>query len=663
MHTSVQRRLAFAVAGSSALALAISGLASGAQATTSHHTTSASGRACLAAVRSGTATASRQRVFAAAARTFHVPSSVLLGVSYMESRWDNHGAHPSTSASYGPMALTDVPRADIEGVKAAKGDQTGPAAKFVRPPGLRTIDTASRLTGFSVKTLKSNLPANICGGAALLASYQRQLGNPVSSTASADQWYTAVRKYSGTPSKIDSSQFARRVLTVIHNGESRVTNDGQRVRLAAEPRVAVPAAADSPSDAQTDCPADLACEWVPAPYDWYDPQAGPGWYGNHDLANRPNDLKINYIVIHDSETTYDEDMQLVQDPTYLAWNYTVRSSDGHVAQHLHANDVGWHAGNWYVNMHSIGIEHEGYAATGATWYTENMYESSADLVRYLANEYNIPLDRAHIIGHDQVPGIAAGYTAGMHWDPGPYWNWSHYMALLGAPLRPDRHGKSNVVTVDPAFHTNHQLVTGCDGNAADVCPTQGSNFVYLHTQPDASSPLVTDAGLHPNGGPSTTYLSDWGPRADEGQKLVVAQHHGDWLGVWWGGQLGWLYSPESKPVVLPSQGETVTPKAGVSSIPVYGRAYPEKAAYDQYGGNIPYQTVTPIEYSMPAGQSYVIADKNIQTDYYYAQTYNCQYATDDCTDVVGNDKYYEIWFNHRVAYVRAADVTVQPLQH
>jgi hypothetical protein len=661
MHTSAQRLLACAVAGSSAFALAVSGFGYGAHAA-SHQTTSASGQTCLAAVRPGTATTSRQRVFDAAARTFHVPASVLLGVSYMESRWDNHGAHPSTSAAYGPMGLTDLPRADLAKAQSAKGDPSSAVGPTVRPAGERTIDAASRLSGFGITSLKSNESANICAGAALLASYQRQLGHPVGANTRADQWYAAVRHYSGTPSKIDSSLFARRVFTVIHNGESRVTNDGKRVSLAASPAVKLPALA-SPSDAQTDCPSDLACEWVPAPYEWYDPEAGPGWYGNHDLADRPNDLKINYIVIHDSETTYDEDMQLVTDPTYLAWNYTIRSSDGHVAQHLHPNDVGWHAGNWYVNMHSIGIEHEGYAATGSTWYTENMYESSADLVRYLAHEYNIPLDRAHIIGHDQVPGIVSGYTAGMHWDPGPYWNWSHYMSLLGAPLRPDRHGKSDVVTVAPDFHSNQQVVTGCDGNSADVCPAQGSNFVYLHTQPNASSPLVTDAGLHPNGAASTTYVSDWGPRADEGQKLVVAQHHGDWLGVWWGGQLGWIYSPKSDPVVLPSQGEKVTPRAGASSIPVYGRAYPEQSAYDQYDGNIPYQTVAPIEYSIPAGQSYVLADKNIQTDYYYAQTFQCQYATDDCTDVVGNDQYYEIWFNHRIAYVRAADVTIQPLQH
>ncbi len=106
----------------------------------------------------------------------------------------------------------------------------------------------------------------------------------------------------------------------------------------------------------------------------------------------------------------------------MSWQYTLRSSDGHIAQHVGLHDVAWHAGNWYMNMHSIGLEHEGFAAQGAKWFTESMYRTSAALVRHLTAKYDIPRDRGHIIGHDQIPGIAPEYVAGMHWDPGPYWD-------------------------------------------------------------------------------------------------------------------------------------------------------------------------------------------------------------------------------------------------
>ncbi|MER6593189.1 hypothetical protein ABT214_15320 [Micromonospora purpureochromogenes] len=63
-----------------------------------------------------------------------------------------------------------------------------------------------------------------------------------------------------------------------------------------------------------------------------------------------------------------------------------------------------------------------------------MYRTSAKLVRHLALRFQNPLDRQHILGHDNVPGTVASTVRGMHWDPGPYWDWSHYFELTKAPL-------------------------------------------------------------------------------------------------------------------------------------------------------------------------------------------------------------------------------------
>ncbi len=651
-----RRRLTALVAGASATALTVSALALGAPPTSASvarqtATHSPTGRDCLAAIRPGVASHARQRAFTAASHTYAVPYAVLLGVSYLESRWDDHGRSPSTSGGYGPMHLTDV---DVERAGNARG--AGPFNASTGPQSLHTAKVAAQLTGLSTRRLISDDAANICGGAALLASTQRHLGGPLGATTTARSWYDAVAAYSGSADGTDAGVFAARVFHTIHTGATRSTNDGQRVKLAAHPALRVPSASPATTSgaaSHIDCPSTLACEWVPAPYEQYGPTVRD--YGNHDLANREQDLSIDYIVIHDTEASYATTLQLVQDPTYVSWNYSIRSSDGHVAQHLDAKDVGWHAGNWYVNMHSIGIEHEGFAAQGATWYTESLYESSAALVKYLAQEYSVPLDRAHIIGHDQVPGVTPPYVKGMHWDPGPYWNWEHYMALLGAPLRPDRRSKSDIVTIRPGFADNQQPVTGCS-SPGTPCPAQGTNFVYLHTQPNASSPLVTDIGLHPDGSPSTTAVSDHGARLAAGQKVVVARKSGDWLGVWYLGDIGWLYSPKAHPVVLPSDGRLVTAKSGMSAVPVYGRAYPEQAAYA--GTSVPYQTVTPLQYTIKAGQQYVLADDSVPTDYYYAKTYDDS-IPDDHTVVTGQDGYDEIWFGHRMFFVRTSDVDVR----
>jgi N-acetyl-anhydromuramyl-L-alanine amidase AmpD len=586
----------------------------------------------------------RQAVFARAARVSGVPQKVLLGVSYLESRWDDHGRQVSSSGGYGPMHLTqDRAAAHAREIAKARGDGA-PAALATG-----TLTRAASLTGFGRGLLRGDDVANVCGGAAVLASYQ-----PGTTSAAPGDWSRAVATYAGSADAQERRAFADQVFTVVRSGETRTTNDGQRVTLAPTPGAAVDPAAVAPipsGNEVLDCPVVPGCESIPAPYEQYG--ATPSAYGNHDLADRPRNIDIDYVVIHDTEGDYPTAIKLVTDPTYLGWHYTINSADGHTAQDINPKNIGFHAGNWYVNMHSIGIEHTGFAATGATWYTESMYRSSAALVKHLSAEYGFPLDRAHVIGHDQVPGILTGNIPGMHWDPGPYWDWERYMGLLGAPLTPDRRGRSDVVTIVPGFEGNPQPLTNCDGRGG-ACATQGTNFVYLRTAPSDTAPLVADPGLHQKGQPSTTEVSDIGPRATAGQKFAVVRRTGGWTAVWWLGELAWFKSTNAagESVVRPSQGRVVT-AAGSQPVPVYGRAYPEQAAYATTP--VPYQTVTPLLYRIKPGQAYVLGDDTLSTDYYYAKTYDSSLPGDH-TVVTGRDRYYQIWFGHRIAYVRAADV-------
>jgi N-acetylmuramoyl-L-alanine amidase-like protein len=344
---------------------------------------------------------------------------------------------------------------------------------------------------------------------------------------------------------------------------------------------------------------------------------------------------------------------LVQDPTYLGWHYTLRSTDGHIAQHIQTKDVGWHAGNWYVNAKSIGIEHEGFGAQG-TWYTEAMYRASAKLVRYLAGNYDIPLDRQHILGHDNVPGTTPATVAGMHWDPGPYWDWAHYFDLLGAPLVAwAPRGDTGLVVINPDFAHNHPGYTGCDSaSPAAACPARGSSAVILRTEPREDAPLLADAGLHPDGSPSTMDVSDVGSRVSAGQYYAVAEVRGAWTAIWYRGQQGWFFNPPQAPAARPALGRVVTPKPGLASIPVYGRAYPEAEAYP---AGITPQAIVPLQYTLPAGQRYA-AGPVLDPEYYWATTF------DRATHVVvrGKTRDVQIQFGHRIAFVRLDDVVLTP---
>ncbi|WP_190157786.1 N-acetylmuramoyl-L-alanine amidase [Streptomyces litmocidini] len=606
-----------------------------------------------------------QEQFARAAERHGVPESVLLAVSYLQSRWDAHGGAPSVTGGYGPMHLTDAVTAlartaphHSEGGEDARGDGSRPArtggdvpvpAPEELPERLRTLERASALSGIPAEELRTVPAANIEGGAALLAAAQREAGLPAS--ADPADWYGAVARYSGADDSATAAAYANDAFDVIRTGETRTTDSGQVVTLPAAPAVTPETGQVAalglrrPVAGPVECPSSVACEWVPAPYEEF----GDGDYGNHDKADRPASQSIDYIVIHDTEADWKTTLKLVQDPTYVSWQYSLRSSDGHIAQHVPLKDVAWHAGNWFVNAKSVGLEHEGFLTSPDSWYTEAMYRSSARLVRYIAARYGIPLDRQHVLGHDNVPGTTASTIRNMHTDPGPYWDWAHYFRLLGRPITPSAGPHAGVVTVRPDYESHRPVYTDC-ATAGQACVPHGSGAVRLHTAPSSDAPLVKDVGLRPGGQDSTTGVNDTGARASTGQSFAVAERRGDWTAVWYLGQKAWFLNPVEEPTAVNARGRVLTPREGLAEVPVYGRAYPEASAYP---AGVPVQSVSPLPYKLLAGQRYVVGGST-PGEYYFAPVFD----PSGHTVVRGQEQYYQIQFGHRVAFVKAADVRV-----
>ncbi|WP_020520741.1 N-acetylmuramoyl-L-alanine amidase [Catelliglobosispora koreensis] len=628
---------------------------------------------------------SRQAEFSAAAAEFGVPESILLGVSYLESRWDYNAGTPSTGGGFGPMHLTDaayvgslpVPQEEHEPVgEDRRGDDSraelpgGHGASEPAPSleALQTMDKAAELTGASKEELRTETGENIRGGAAILSSYQAQLGAPTGLNSDPAAWYGAVAKYSGADTEDGAAAFADEVFATIRDGVARRTDDGSQVSLA--PQAITPDKSwlglwrlrklERPDGLE--CPLDIACEWFPAAYALRGNGTDKTFYGQYDKANRPQEQRIEYIVIHDAEGYYASTVRAGQNKDWGAsWHYTMRSVDGQTAQHIKAKDVGWHAGNWYVNGKAIGIEHEGFAAQG-TWYTETMYRTSAKLVRHIAFALGIPLDRQHIVGHDNIPGITPSRVPAMHWDPGPYWDWGHYFDLLKRPFWGTGTSRTGMVTINPDFASNKPAFTNCpplsnpSGPALPgPCPVRGSTSVMLRQAPSHDAPLVNDKGLRPDGTPNTMRVSDMGARVDAGQQFAIAEVSGDWTAIWYLGNKAWFHNPSSARNALWSFGFVAKPKAGKTSIPVYGRAYPEEAAYP---AGVPYQTITPLQYSLPAGQKYVVGNL-MKGEYYRAVTYDWS-SPGDGTVIQGDMTYVQIQFGHRFMFVNLADVDIVP---
>ncbi len=614
----------------------------------------------------------QQQYFASAAQEFGVPENVLLAVSYNESHWE-FSPGVSNDGGYGIMDLRAYTPTVV----------SGRDGKIVKNPNsissdYNTLNKATQLLHVSMNTLKTDQRQNVRGGAAVLAQEARDLSDGRLPT-NANDWYSAVAKYSGANNTGDASTFADSVFNTIKTGATSTSGDNQSVNLPAAHDVQpnthglsalhlTPMSVLPPTGTKAECPKTLSCRFVPAAYAQDDPN-DPTNYGNYDPANRPKDMQIRYIFIHDGEGTYDSIINHFQDPTAYDSAQYVISSQGNITQMVKNEDVSWGVANWNLNMHGINIEHEGFAAQGAQWYTPAMYQASATLVRWLSNKYHIPVDRQHILGHDNIMHGPAAGQASQHWDPGPYWNWTYYMDLvkgktpqqaaadyvrsssdlMRAPVR-----KGDVVTIAPNFKTNQPIITDCQTGSCITLPRQGASFVYLHTQPSDTAPLLSDPYLHPDGSAGTTVDSDWGDKAPSGFKFVVAGVHGNWTAIWYAGQKAWFYNPAGPDrTAHKSWNATMRPRPGLSSIPVYTNAYPEASAYPS---DIPAQPQG-TAYSIPAGQKYAVDDESVGSDYFYDETVNYS-LPDDHAIVVGNQRYYEINFNHRIGYVKVGDVVI-----
>jgi len=204
---------------------------------------------------------------------------------------------------------------------------------------------------------------------------------------------------------------------------------------------------------------------------------------NFTLSNRPNSPQISYVIIHITEGSYSGAISWFKNPSSdVSAHFVLRSSDGQVTQMVRERDIAWHAGVWSYNQTSVGIEHEA-TSLSSSWYTDALYRSSAQLTRYLTTKYSVPRTRSYIIGHKET-GRATSC-------PGPYWDWTRYMALV-----------TNTATFQdasiPTFMTPRQqvqVVVRLRNDSLDTWLPTGTDRVELGTAVPANrvSPFYVSA--------------------------------------------------------------------------------------------------------------------------------------------------------------------------
>ncbi|ASS50331.1 MAG: hypothetical protein A3D31_12245 [Candidatus Fluviicola riflensis] len=169
-------------------------------------------------------------------------------------------------------------------------------------------------------------------------------------------------------------------------------------------------------------------------------QYGPAIFNPAATCNfsSRNGIAVSAITIHTIQGTYAGAISWAQNcSSSVSYHYVIRSSDGQITQMVLEEDKAWHVGS--ENPYTIGYEHEGYV-TQPQWYTEAMYNASADLSRDIVNSgYGIPAVRTYYGASSDATQTLGGctkikghqhYPNQSHTDPGINWDWEKYYRLI-----------------------------------------------------------------------------------------------------------------------------------------------------------------------------------------------------------------------------------------
>ena len=407
----------------------------------------------------------RNDAFRKAEKKTGVPRELLMAIAYQQGRFEKANA---------PDAFEKLASAEPE----EQGDEHAQAHRFgMMYLSLEQVALAASLTKLSETSIREEVEANVVAAATLISA----AGKPMKSDADWETlapFETAITSYHELAESPIAAALARRELNVLlHRGFDLVAADGERLSVIGfgEPLNFVTRAlgvGEYP-----------AIQQVPASSSNYGSRGGN---------------PIRYVVIHDMEGFMSGAIGTFQNPArQSSAHYLTRASDGHIVQMVPESLNAWHCGNGWYNRNSIGIEHEGFAGrpNGGGYYNETQYQASANLVAAIAVRYGIPIDRGHIFGHGNVPSSGTGGIcsdaqangaqcggSAHHWDPGPTWNWGHYLDLVAqamnqAPVAPPVAPGCGALASGASL-ARGQSLTSCGGKATLVHQGDGNVVVY-----------------------------------------------------------------------------------------------------------------------------------------------------------------------------------------
>ena len=367
---------------------------------------------------------------------------------------------------------------------------------------LNTLALGAQLVGATEDQLRGDTDLGTRAGALVLA----QLGREHGAGTTLESWRGAVEALSGMDDD-GARAYADRVFEILRTGGAFPARGGEVIRIAAHPEIAVAVARTTPPPVTPDFPGAI----------WFTTSCT-----NKCTVGRPlGNAAVDKIVIHDTEGGWDGSVATLQNDGGKSVHYIVDADGSRVGQFRPETDTTWHAGNYYYNETSVGIEHVGVASDPAG-YSDGLYAKSQELVKSIRTRWNVPLDRAHIVGHYQVPNgnnisesspacsdtldaceTSPNYGgAGNHRDPGYHWMWCQYMEHLGGECTcNDAYSLWNCTTDQKEAVRCQSGVVQIEqcANGCDVMPIGQDDVCHLADTGSGSDYNGTGTGVDPIG--------------------------------------------------------------------------------------------------------------------------------------------------------------------
>lgn len=320
----------------------------------------------------------------------------------------------------------------------------------------------------------------------------------------------------------------------------------------------------------------------------------------------PRTKEVSALVIHYTEGSYAGCISWFKNcDAQVSAHYVIRSADGQVTQMVREKDKAWHART--ANGYTIGIEHEAY---GNIWsfFTEEMYQSSANLVRSICSRYEtIDEKRTHyrdtldngvcvnnglynlggegacvrIRGHQHYPDQT-------HTDPGPYWDWDYYYKLInygtdvilleGEEGRLDHCNYGNDERVVWVIRGPEETTLRLDFSNFSL--EANYDFLYIYDGDNVFAPKIGRWNTHSPG------------RVQASSNVMCVEFRSDCLTTSTGWEASWQ-AVENHPVdsVTPEVPEVVScvapnPTNGKFTVQSESDGFTDVAVYDLYGNQM-----------------------------------------------------------------------------